>query len=168
MPAEAGQPSGRRGVAPPGPAPAPWRALPSGSWWSLDCLRHGHHLEEPGTRAVCALPRGLRALTVRAAREGGARPRRGLPRSLRRGHLHQLFTRFLLSVGPGLWAGGACARSRQRPQPIQQHIWLHVLCHTTVVRLLEGTLGFRPTGTEFLGVPRWFCLPGLDPVLCAL
>ncbi|XP_008822028.1 vitamin K epoxide reductase complex subunit 1 isoform X2 [Nannospalax galili] len=35
-------------------------------------------------------------------------------------------------------------------------------------RLLEGTLGLYPTGTEFLDVPRWFCLLGLDPVLCAL
>ncbi|XP_038194760.1 vitamin K epoxide reductase complex subunit 1 isoform X2 [Arvicola amphibius] len=35
-------------------------------------------------------------------------------------------------------------------------------------RLFEGTLGFHPTGPEFPDVPRWFCLPGLGPVLCAL
>ncbi|XP_031240492.1 vitamin K epoxide reductase complex subunit 1 isoform X2 [Mastomys coucha] len=35
-------------------------------------------------------------------------------------------------------------------------------------RLLEGTLGLYPTGPEFSGVCRWFCVPGLDPVLCAV
>ncbi|XP_008592494.1 PREDICTED: vitamin K epoxide reductase complex subunit 1 isoform X2 [Galeopterus variegatus] len=35
-------------------------------------------------------------------------------------------------------------------------------------RLSPGTLGLCPAGTEFLGVSRWFCLPGLDPVLRAL
>lgn len=94
VPAEAGQPSGLRGKAPPPPRGGFFPPSPGG----LDCRRHGHHLEEPGTRAVRALPRRLRALTVRASREGGARPRRGLPRALRRGHLHQLFTRLLLSV----------------------------------------------------------------------
>lgn len=71
-------------------------------------------------------------------------------------------------MGPGLWAGGAHARSGQRPQPIQQHIWLPVLHLTAVVRLLEGTLGLYPTGAEFPGVRRWFRVPGLDPVLCVI
>ncbi|XP_027804161.1 vitamin K epoxide reductase complex subunit 1 isoform X2 [Marmota flaviventris] len=35
-------------------------------------------------------------------------------------------------------------------------------------RLPAGTLGLYPTDTEFLGIPCWFCLLGLDPVLRAL
>ncbi|XP_016073161.1 PREDICTED: vitamin K epoxide reductase complex subunit 1 isoform X2 [Miniopterus natalensis] len=35
-------------------------------------------------------------------------------------------------------------------------------------RLPPGPLGICPAAAEFPGVSRWFCLPGLDPVLCAL
>ncbi|XP_059888122.1 vitamin K epoxide reductase complex subunit 1 isoform X2 [Delphinus delphis] len=35
-------------------------------------------------------------------------------------------------------------------------------------RLPTGPLGICPAGVEFPGVSSWFCLPGLDPVLCAL
>uniref|UniRef100_A0AC11CJ95 Vitamin K epoxide reductase complex subunit 1 n=1 Tax=Ovis aries TaxID=9940 RepID=A0AC11CJ95_SHEEP len=60
--------------------------------------RYGHYLAESGVGAARALPRGLSALSLRAAREGGARPGPGLPRALRRGHRHQLFARLLLQV----------------------------------------------------------------------
>lgn len=95
MPTEAGQPSGRGTWPPQAPPPPRGGFFPPAP--GLHC-RHGHRLEEPGTRAVGALPRWPSALTVRAAREGGACPRQGLPRALRRGHGHQLFTRLLLSV----------------------------------------------------------------------
>lgn len=52
--------------------------------------------------AARAVPGGFSALSLRAAREGGARPRPGLPRALRRGHRHQLFARFLLQVRAGV------------------------------------------------------------------
>ncbi|XP_008151016.2 vitamin K epoxide reductase complex subunit 1 isoform X2 [Eptesicus fuscus] len=35
-------------------------------------------------------------------------------------------------------------------------------------RLPPGPLGICPAVAEFPVVPRWFCLPGLDPALCAL
>nr|XP_004671105.1 vitamin K epoxide reductase complex subunit 1 isoform X2 [Jaculus jaculus] len=35
-------------------------------------------------------------------------------------------------------------------------------------RLPAGTVGLYLTGAEFPPVPHWFCLLGLDPVLCAL
>nr|XP_019572839.1 PREDICTED: vitamin K epoxide reductase complex subunit 1 isoform X2 [Rhinolophus sinicus] len=35
-------------------------------------------------------------------------------------------------------------------------------------RLPPGPLGICPAGTELPGVSCWFCLPGLDPLLCAL
>ncbi|XP_062956862.1 vitamin K epoxide reductase complex subunit 1 isoform X1 [Cynocephalus volans] len=52
--------------------------------------------------AARALPRGLGAVSLCAAREGGARPGSGLPRALRRGHRHQLFARLFLQVRAGL------------------------------------------------------------------
>ena len=60
--------------------------------------------------AARALPRGLSALSLRAAREGGARPGPGLPRALRRGHRHQLFARLLLQVHGEWRAWGTAAR----------------------------------------------------------
>lgn len=130
--------------------------------------RYGHYLAESGVGAARALPRGLSALSLRAAREGGARPGPGLPRALRRGHRHQLFARLLLQVGPWLRTGGTRAGQRQRPQSIQQHIWLHLLHTAVVVRLPAGPQGVCSTEVEFLGVSSWFCVPGLDPVLRAL
>lgn len=76
--------------------------------------------------------------------------------------------RDLPQTGQGLWAGGARAVTGQHPQSIKQHIWLHFLHTTAVVRLPADTLGFCPAGAELPGVSCWFCLPGLDPVLCAL
>ncbi|XP_004386746.2 vitamin K epoxide reductase complex subunit 1 isoform X3 [Trichechus manatus latirostris] len=35
-------------------------------------------------------------------------------------------------------------------------------------RLPTGTLDLHPAGAEFPVVSRWFCLPGLDPVLRAV
>uniref|UniRef100_A0A2I3GC15 Vitamin K epoxide reductase complex subunit 1 n=1 Tax=Nomascus leucogenys TaxID=61853 RepID=A0A2I3GC15_NOMLE len=71
-------------------------------------------------------------------------------------------------VGQGLRAGGACAGTGQYPQSIQQHIRLHLLHTTAIVRLPADTLGLCPAAAELPGVSRWFCLPGLDPVLRAL
>uniref|UniRef100_A0A2K5U005 Serine protease 53 n=2 Tax=Macaca TaxID=9539 RepID=A0A2K5U005_MACFA len=71
-------------------------------------------------------------------------------------------------VGQGLRAGGACAGTGQHPQSIQQHIWLHLLHTTAIVRLPAYALGLCPAAAELPGVSRWFCLPGLDPVLRAL
>ena len=72
--------------------------------------RHGHYLAESGVGAARALPRGLSALSLRAAREGGARPGPGLPRALRRGHRHQLFASLLLQVHGEWRAWGTAAR----------------------------------------------------------
>uniref|UniRef100_A0A8D1S773 vitamin-K-epoxide reductase (warfarin-sensitive) n=2 Tax=Sus scrofa TaxID=9823 RepID=A0A8D1S773_PIG len=85
-----------------------------------------------------------------------------------RGHLTLLTWPPLRQVGPGLRTGGAGAGQGQRPQSIQQHIWLHLLHTTAVVRLPTGPLGICPAGAEFPGVSSWFCLPGLDPLLRAL
>uniref|UniRef100_A0A8I5TMA0 vitamin-K-epoxide reductase (warfarin-sensitive) n=1 Tax=Pongo abelii TaxID=9601 RepID=A0A8I5TMA0_PONAB len=74
----------------------------------------------------------------------------------------------LCQVGQGLRAGGACAGTGQHPQSIQQHIRLHLLHTTAIVRLPADTLGLCPDAAELPGVSRWFCLPGLDPVLRAL
>uniref|UniRef100_A0A2K5PSC3 Vitamin K epoxide reductase complex subunit 1 n=1 Tax=Cebus imitator TaxID=2715852 RepID=A0A2K5PSC3_CEBIM len=71
-------------------------------------------------------------------------------------------------VGEGLRAGGACAGTGQHPQSIQQHIWLHLLHTTAVIRLPADALGLCPAAAELPGLSRWFCLPGLDPVLRAL
>lgn len=71
-------------------------SLPAGA--SGDTRRHGQYLAESWVGAARALPRGLRTLSLRAAREGGARPGPGLPRALRRGHRHQLFARLLFQV----------------------------------------------------------------------
>uniref|UniRef100_A0A2R8MKN8 Uncharacterized protein n=1 Tax=Callithrix jacchus TaxID=9483 RepID=A0A2R8MKN8_CALJA len=71
-------------------------------------------------------------------------------------------------VGEGLRAGGACAGTGQHPQSIQQHIRLHLLHTTAVIRLPADTLGRSPAAAELPGLSRWFCLPGLDPVLRAL
>ncbi|KAI2578263.1 vitamin K epoxide reductase complex subunit 1 [Homo sapiens] len=71
-------------------------------------------------------------------------------------------------VGQGFRAGGACAGTGQHPQSIQQHIRLHLLHTTAIVRLPADTLGLCPDAAELPGVSRWFCLPGLDPVLRAL
>lgn len=67
-----------------------------------------------------AVPRGLSALPVRAAREGGARPGPGLPCALRRGHRHQLFARFLLQVRAGVQGLGerGCSAGRPGCQPL--------------------------------------------------
>uniref|UniRef100_A0A2R9BPZ8 vitamin-K-epoxide reductase (warfarin-sensitive) n=1 Tax=Pan paniscus TaxID=9597 RepID=A0A2R9BPZ8_PANPA len=73
-----------------------------------------------------------------------------------------------LTVGQGFRAGGACAGTGQHPQSIQQHIRLHLLHTTAIVRLPADTLGLCPDAAELPGVSRWFCLPGLDPVLRAL
>ncbi|XP_006871988.1 PREDICTED: vitamin K epoxide reductase complex subunit 1 isoform X2 [Chrysochloris asiatica] len=35
-------------------------------------------------------------------------------------------------------------------------------------RLPPKPLGLPPAGVEFFAVTRWLCLPGLDPLLCAL
>ncbi|XP_011837905.1 PREDICTED: vitamin K epoxide reductase complex subunit 1 isoform X2 [Mandrillus leucophaeus] len=77
-------------------------------------------------------------------------------------------TPLLCQVGQGLRAGGACAGTGQHPQSIQQHIWLHLLHTTAIVRLPADALGLCPAAAELPGVSRWFCLPGLDPVLRAL
>uniref|UniRef100_A0A8C6CNW9 vitamin-K-epoxide reductase (warfarin-sensitive) n=1 Tax=Moschus moschiferus TaxID=68415 RepID=A0A8C6CNW9_MOSMO len=79
-----------------------------------------------------------------------------------------LLTPPLHQVGPWLWTGGTRAGQRQRPQSIQQHIWLHLLHAAVVVRLSAGPLGICSAAAEFLGVSSWFCVPGLDPVLRAL
>lgn len=88
------------GVATSCPAPAPWLILSTGA--SGGTPRHGLYLGRPRVGAAGALPRGLSALALRAAREGGARPGPGLPRPLRRGHRHQLFARLLLQVRVGV------------------------------------------------------------------
>uniref|UniRef100_A0A2K5H8D6 Uncharacterized protein n=1 Tax=Colobus angolensis palliatus TaxID=336983 RepID=A0A2K5H8D6_COLAP len=71
-------------------------------------------------------------------------------------------------VGQGLRAGGACAGTGQHPQSIKQHIRLHLLHTTAIVRLPADALGLCPAAAELPDVSCWFCLPGLDPVLRAL
>lgn len=92
----------------PVPPPAPWLA-PRGLGPPGGIGGHGRSLGEPRMGAAGAVPRGSGALSLRAAREGGARPGPGLPRALRRGRGHQLFARLLLQVRSGAegWRGRA-------------------------------------------------------------
>lgn len=64
--------------------------------------KYGRYLGEPRLGEARTVPHRFSALALLAACEGGARPGPGLPCSLRRGHGHQLFARFLLQVRAGV------------------------------------------------------------------